>query len=130
MVSGPTASPTSIDTRRGDELREERGARLADDEAAEHAGEAASRRRAERLEAREQRAERVAQRDLVLMFQAKKMRPDATPMTLATTMSTTRQRQTARGRVGVETVVSVVTVRALSVDETGHGMSRCLPALA
>src|SRR5690554_607450 len=60
-------------------------------------------------------------------FQTMKMTPDATPMTLATTMSTTRQRYC----VDDETAsLILVTVRALSVSEIGTGLENCLPPCA
>src|SRR5690606_15506591 len=59
-------------------------------------------------------------------FQTMKMTPDATPITLATTMSTTRQRYCA----DVETVSLVlVTCRALSVSEIGTGLRELFASL-
>src|SRR5690554_5744149 len=56
-------------------------------------------------------------------FQTMKMTPDATPITLATTMSTTRQRYCDGAGVVLDVGVFfvLVTCRALSVSEIGTG---------
>jgi hypothetical protein len=59
------------------------------------------------------------------LFQNRNSRPVATPMTLATTMSTTRHRRVLRGRWVVvspaDVDAAVCTCRALSVRGKRHG---------